>query len=41
MRPSIIFIDECDAIMGKRDDNAEHMISLKNQLLLEMDGKCW
>lgn len=39
MKPSLIFLDECDAFMGKRDDDVDgSTTTMKNQLLIEMDG---
>lgn len=40
-RPSIIFIDEIDAICGARDSgsaNAEDTVRMKTELLVQMDG---
>lgn len=39
MKPSIIFIDECDALFTVRTEKCPgYETSLKNQLLMEMDG---
>ncbi|KAI5459626.1 P-loop containing nucleoside triphosphate hydrolase protein [Mariannaea sp. PMI_226] len=40
-KPSIIFIDEIDALCGKRDSgsaNAEDMVRLKTEFMVQMDG---
>jgi len=36
--PAIIFIDERDAVGGKRSNRDQYMKQTLNQLLVEMDG---
>ena len=36
--PAIVFIDEIDAIAGRRGESSEHSHSVLNQLLASMDG---
>lgn len=40
-KPAIIFIDECDCVFSDRakDDATDSSTSIRNQLLVEMDGE--
>ncbi|KAL7615214.1 hypothetical protein Lser_V15G07857 [Lactuca serriola] len=39
-QPAVIFVDEIDSLLSKRDSNSEHAASrpIKTQFLIEMDG---
>lgn len=40
MKPSIIFVDECDTLFGKRSEGERSsLLTLKNAFLQEMDGE--